>query len=172
MVNTDNIVCAYESEVVSWIKENYQELGYNEIIEENRNKVPDFVMVRGGKKVRVEVEVYSSSFIKHKHDHEKVDEVLCVINDVKLPVKTIKIEELKLWYQLQGDELVDFFKTIPDSILVDHRSGQTIYHFQDDWINLSKEEENAIRERLRMQSRFLNNNDAKELKEKVGNIFG
>lgn len=167
-----NIICGYEHEVIDWIKDNYKLFGYDNILEENKDKLPDFIMIKNGKKIRVEVEIYSSSFIKHKHDPKNVDEVLCVINDLELPVKTIKIKQLRLWYQLQGDELVDFFKAMPDTLLVDHRCGQTIYHFQDDWVNLSEEKEKIIRENLIIQSKFLNSGDPKELKEKLGDIFG
>ncbi|MBI2106789.1 hypothetical protein HYT57_02285 [Candidatus Woesearchaeota archaeon] len=155
MINIDNIICAYENEIIHWIKENYKELGYDEIIEENKDKVPDFIMLRKDKKVKVEVEIYSSSFIKHKHNSENVDEVLCVIKDADLPAKTIKIQQLRLWYELQGDDLVGFFKEMPDTILVNHKTGQTINHFQDEWTNLSAETESKIIENLRLQSNFL-----------------
>ncbi len=35
MVNIQNIIRAYETEVISWISEYYKELGYDAIIHEN-----------------------------------------------------------------------------------------------------------------------------------------
>jgi len=77
-------------------------------------------MIKNGKKVRVEVEIYASSFVKHNHNPNEIDEVICVVNDAKLPVNTIQIKQLRLWHQLKGDELVDFFKQRPDTILINH----------------------------------------------------
>ncbi len=170
-MNTQNVICGYEYEVVRWIRNNYKMLGYDKILSENKDKVPDFIMIKNNRKLRVEVEIYSNSFIKHKHNPKDVDEVLCVIDNCKLPIKTSTIKQLKLWYQLQGDELVDFFKAMPDALLIDHRCGQTIHHFQEDWINLSEKKEKAIRKNLIAQSKFLNSGDPKILKEKVGNVF-
>ena len=99
--------------------------------------------------IRVEVEIYSKSFLKHKHDINQVDEILCIVDDAKLLVKTIEIKDLKLWYYLSADERVDLFKELPDSLLINHKTGEQVYHFQDDWLNLSKEREQEIRKNLR-----------------------
>ncbi|MBU0457126.1 MAG: hypothetical protein ABH824_05775 [Nanoarchaeota archaeon] len=149
MVNVENTICGYEQEIVAWIRKYYKKLGYDKIIEENKKKVPDFVMQRDGKNVRVEIEMYSSSFLKHKHNPEEVDEVLCIVNDAKLFVKTIEIKELKFWYQLDSDDRVDFFLKCPDTLLVNHRTGEQIHHFQDDWLKLSEEEVNETKENLK-----------------------
>lgn len=149
MVDLDNIICAYEHELIHWIKEHYLELGYDEIVEINSQTFPDFVMLRHGKKIRVEAELFSSSFLKHGHDPDKVDEVLCVIKDKELPVKTIKIEQLRMWFELEPDEMVDFFKEMPDALLLQPRSGEIIHHIQDDWVNLTPEREEKIRKNLR-----------------------
>ncbi len=155
MINVDNVICGYEFEVVNWIKEHYKELGYDQILEEKSNQFPDFVFSRNGQKIRVEVEVYSSSFLKHGHDFKEVDEVLCLIKDKELPVKIIEIKALKLWYQLKGEELVDFFKQTPDCTLVDHRCGKNINHFQHEWLKLSPEDEVNIRKNLNLNAKLL-----------------
>lgn len=149
MVNIQNIICGYEREIISWVKKHYKELGYKKILEADEKKFPDFIMLRDGKKVRVEVEIYSSYFLKHKHNPQEVDEVLCIVNDAKLPIKTIKIKQLKLWYQLETDERVDFFLNCPDTLLINHKTGETVHHFQDDWLNLTKEREMKIRKNLK-----------------------
>jgi len=151
MINIDNIIRAYEYEVVSWIIEHCKDLGFEKIIEKNDRKVPDLVMLRDGKKVRVEVEMYSSSFLKHKHNPDDADEVLCVVNDKEIPVKTIVIKQLRFWYDLSADELVDFFKEMPDTLMIHHKKGLTVYHFQDEWLNLTPDREKSIRESLREQ---------------------
>ena len=48
----------------------------------------------------MEVEIYSKYFLKHKHDIKLVDEILCIVDDARLPVKTVEIKDLKLWYHL------------------------------------------------------------------------
>ena len=49
-------------------------------------------MLRDGKEVGVELETVSSNFLAHKHDINKVDEILCLVKDVELgkPVKEVK----------------------------------------------------------------------------------
>ena len=149
MIKTENIILAYEYEIISWIKENYKELGYEKIIKCDTRGFPDFIMEKDGKEIRVEVEIYSKSFLKHKHDINQVDEILCIVDDAKLLVKTIEIKDLKLWYYLSADERVDLFKELPESLLINHKTGEQVYHFQDDWLNLSKEREQEIRKNLR-----------------------
>ncbi len=109
-------------------------------------------MLKNGKKVKVEVEIYASSFLKHNHNPDEVDEVLCVVNDANLPIKTIEIKQLDVWHNPKGDDLVDFFKQTPDTILINHKTHQTLYHFQNEWLNLSKEREMQIREELNKQN--------------------
>lgn len=154
MVNIQNIICGYEREIVSWIKDHYKELGYEEIIKAEERGFPDFIMLKDGKNIRVEVEIYASYFLKHKHNPKEVDEVLCIVNDTKLPIKTTEIKQLKLWYRLKGDDLVDFFKQSPDSLLINHKTGQTVDHFQDDWSNLTKEREIQIRKNLNEEAKL------------------
>ena len=100
MVKTENIILAYEHEIICWIKENYKNLGYDEILECNSKGFPDFIMLKDHKKIKVEVEIYSKYFLKHKHDIKLVDEILCIVDDARLPVKTVEIKDLKLWYHL------------------------------------------------------------------------
>lgn len=154
MINIQNIICGYEREIVRWIKDHYNELGYERIIKADDREFPDFIMLRNGKKVRVEVEIYSSYFLKHKHNPKEVDEVLCIVNDARLPIETIEIKQLKLWYYLKGDDLVDFFKQSPDNLLINHQTGETIHHFQDDWLNLTKEREIQIRKNLNEEAKL------------------
>ncbi len=132
MVDIDNIICAYEHELIHWIKEHYLELGYDKIIAVNTQSFPDFIFLKGETEIRVEAEIFSSSFLKHKHNPDKVDEILCVIENEKVPVKTIKIKQLRMWFELETDELIDFFKEMPDSLLVEPKTGNIIHHFQDD----------------------------------------
>jgi len=149
MIDLNSIICGYEWEIVHWIKDNYKKLGYDKIIEINDRKCPDFVMLRGGKKIRVEVEIYSSYFVKHKHSFDDVDEVLCLVNDKELSVKVIKIPHLKLWYQLKADDRVDFLLDCPDRILVNHKTGERFHHFQDEWLKLSNERINQIKKNFK-----------------------
>ena len=152
-----NVIRAYEAEVIRWIKNNYRLLGYDKILQENDRKCPDFVMLKGCNKIRVEVELYSRGFLKHKHDPSSVDEVLCVKKDVDLSIPVSEIKQLAFWYDLKPDELVNFFKACPDTVLVNHKTGKQIHHFQDDWLKLSVEREKTIRENLRKETNYLQN---------------
>ena len=80
-----------EKEFSDWFEENYKLLGFSKIIEKRKFSYPDFKMEMDGKELEVELETLSSNFIRHKHDPEKCDIVLCLLNDKKLPIKTIEI---------------------------------------------------------------------------------
>lgn len=72
-----------------WFENNYASLGFTSI--RCNCGTPDYTCITGdGKEVGVELEIKSSSFIRHNHDPRKVDLVVCVDEDVKLPVKTIE----------------------------------------------------------------------------------
>ncbi len=84
-----------EKEFSDWFEKNYKKINYEKILKNNKGKYPDFVMQKKGKKILVELETLSSNFILHKHNPKKVDEVLCIKEDIKLNVKTIIIKDLK-----------------------------------------------------------------------------
>jgi len=85
-----------ESDFRNWFKENYRKLGFSKIIESSTKGFPDFVMLENGKNVRVELETKSSNFKLHEHPSDKIDKVICITEDVRLNVPTIKIEGIKL----------------------------------------------------------------------------
>jgi hypothetical protein len=84
-----------EKELVGWFKKNFKSLGYDEILKENKNTFPDFIMSRNGRKIRVEIELRTSHFILHKHSPKKVDEVVCIDDDTNLDKKTIVVDGLE-----------------------------------------------------------------------------
>ncbi len=90
----NRIIVKSEVEFDKWFKNNFKKLGYNNIIKKNKNKFPDYIMQKGNKELRVELELRLSNFMLHKHSIKGVDEVLCINKDSKLPVKTIEIKEL------------------------------------------------------------------------------
>lgn len=86
---------------------------------------------------------------------------------------------------------MDFFKATPDTILINHMTSQTIYHWQDEWLNLKEGEETKIEEQLKSMLDWLNkarflqfqitynlygtksiSEMDDELKKEVGDIFG
>jgi len=71
-------------------------LAHIKILEESLNRTPDFIVEVEGKIVRVELEVQSSGFIFHKHKPEQVDCVVCLLNNRKLPVKTIELLNIEI----------------------------------------------------------------------------
>lgn len=85
-----------ESDLRNWFKKNYKKLGFTKIIKHDEGKFPDFLMLEGNKKIRVELEVKSSNFILHKHPVNRVDKVVCAIKDVELEVPLIEIPNIKI----------------------------------------------------------------------------
>ena len=85
-----------EFEFNNWFKINYKKLGFSKIIKDNGGRFPDFIMEKDGKKVRIELETYSSNFILHKHPINKTDFVVCIEKDIDLPVQTIIAKNFKL----------------------------------------------------------------------------
>jgi len=85
-----------ELDFINWFKKNYQKLGFSKILKSNPNGFPDFIMLEGDKKVRVELEIKSSNFNLHNHPIKDVDKVICIIEDIKLDVPIIKVEGMKL----------------------------------------------------------------------------
>jgi hypothetical protein len=78
-----------------WFEKNYKKLGYSKILRRDVGTFPDFIMLRGKKELRVELETLSSNFILHNHNPKKVDEVLCIKEDIKLSIPTRTVNRLK-----------------------------------------------------------------------------
>lgn len=87
----------FESEIEfrKWFEENYTIFGFEDIIESKRTEFPGYKVLKDGEELNVELETLSSNFITHGHDPEKVDIVICLIEDEELPVKTIEITEFE-----------------------------------------------------------------------------
>ncbi len=84
-----------EEEFCKWFRKNFNKFGFDKIIKENKKRFPDFIMLKNNKQVKVELETLSSNFILHKHDQKEVDLVICIKENVKLPVETIEVKQLK-----------------------------------------------------------------------------
>jgi len=86
-----------EREFSKWFEKNFKKLGYTKIIRPDQGKFPDYIMLKKGKEVKVELETLSSNFILHKHDINKVDEVICITKDIelKIPIKEVKSLKFK-----------------------------------------------------------------------------
>ncbi len=81
-----------EGGFAEWFAGNYLLCGFDDLIADNSKRgYPDFILLKGDKEVRVELETCSSNFLLHRHDPAKVDLVICLYNDTKLPVETIEI---------------------------------------------------------------------------------
>lgn len=85
-----------EKDFCIWIRKNYRVLGFDRIIKENvRGASPDFIFEKEGKNIKVEVETLSSHFLIHKHKPSDFDLVICLVEDKKIPVKTIVVNGLE-----------------------------------------------------------------------------
>lgn len=87
-MNSD--VIKNERQFAEWFKNNFKQFGYSKIVRGDISRCPDFIMFRDGKEVGVELETLASNFVMHKHDIKKVDEIVCLINDVKLGIPVLE----------------------------------------------------------------------------------
>lgn len=91
-----------ELQFSKWIFDNYNLLGFDSVVAWNKHKFPDFIMIKDGKEVRVEVETLSSNFIIHRHNPKEVDLVLCLVKNKEIPVRTIEISPFELTQKTQS----------------------------------------------------------------------
>ncbi len=85
-----------ESDFARWFRKNYKKVGFDVVIKDNKDKFPDFIMLEGDKKVRVELEIKSSNFLLHKHPISKVDRVICIKKDVELGIPIVELKNFKI----------------------------------------------------------------------------
>lgn len=85
-----------EKDFENWFKKNYKKLGFSKIIRYNQQRFPDFVVMQGNKKVKIELEIKSSNFLLHKHPINKVDKVICIEKDADLNIPIILLNNFKL----------------------------------------------------------------------------
>lgn len=74
-----------------WFKYNFRLLGFDDVIKDGHKSFPDFILKKGEKQVRIELEIYSSNFIRHKHNPKDVDLVICLLKDKELPINTVEL---------------------------------------------------------------------------------
>lgn len=97
--------------IVDWFEKNYKSLGFDRILKKQWNKTPDFIMLKNGQKVGVEIEYLASDFIKHKHDPSTTDLVICCYEDTKLKgVKTIALDYIFIPYYIEIYPKIDLTK--------------------------------------------------------------
>ncbi len=83
-----------EKQFAEWFKKNYKKLGFSKIVRGDISRFPDFIMIRNGKEVRVELETLASNFLLHKHPLNEVDEIICLRKDAKINKPTIEVKGL------------------------------------------------------------------------------
>ena len=84
-----------EKEFKNWFMKNYSKLGYSKIVRSDISRCPDFIMLRDGKEIGVELETLSSNFVMHKHDLNKVDEIVCMVKDLDLGKSVLVADEVQ-----------------------------------------------------------------------------
>lgn len=93
-----------EGSIEEWFKKNYKSLDFDKILKKQWNKTPDFIVLKDGKEVKVEIEFKTSDFIKHGHKVYEADYVICCIKDVELD-KSIKVISLNHILISYSDEI-------------------------------------------------------------------
>lgn len=93
-----NLFIRNERQFSDWFRKNYRSLGYSEIVRGDIMSCPDFIMLKDGKEVGVELETLASNYILHRHDLAKVDEIVCLIKDIELgkPIIVAKTAKHKI----------------------------------------------------------------------------
>ncbi len=131
-----------EMEFSEWFVLNFKKFGYSKIVRKDNGTFPDFIMRKNGKDIKVELETLSSNFILHKHDWRKVDEVICIEQDVKLNVHTIEISDLNFIPRLERiSATIDEGTSKKIEKLIKERKYRNKSHFIEDAINNLIEEE-------------------------------
>ena len=101
-----------EGSIINWFEKNYKALGFEWIIKKQWNKTPDFIMLKDGKEVKVEIEFRSSDFIRHGHKLSEADFVVCCVKDVELDesIKVIPLNHIFISYDDEIYPNIDPFK--------------------------------------------------------------
>lgn len=78
-----------EGYVCRWFEQNYKKLGFISISSMS-NKTPDYYgKTEKGSIKGIEIEFFSSDFLKHKLNINLVDIILCAHKDIDIPNKTV-----------------------------------------------------------------------------------
>lgn len=81
-----------EKSMSNWFENNYKKLGFKNILTKRTTSFPDYKMLtQDNKEIELELETLSSNFIKHNHDINKVDLIICLVKDIDLPKKIIEL---------------------------------------------------------------------------------
>jgi len=85
-----HVVPTSELHVREWLAAHIHEFGYDII--ESGDAFPDYILADAkGRKLRTEVEFDSLSFLRHRHNPEGCDLVLCWIHNARLPVRVLEL---------------------------------------------------------------------------------
>lgn len=103
-----------EGGVVAYFEVHHKELGFTHILKKQTDRTPDFICLRNGKEVKVEIEYFSSSFFAHRHKVEDVDVVICASKDKEIAeVEIITLDHvLKPYWSLHLWE--KYYRNHPD----------------------------------------------------------
>jgi len=133
-----------ELEFSQWFKKNFKKLGYEKILKKDSGKFPDFIMLKKGKGVGIELETLSSNFILHKHDKSKVDEIVCLKKDVDIGVPTLEVKSLRYIPRLERiSATIDGDKAKLLDKLLENGKYRNKSHIIEEAIKLILEKENA-----------------------------
>lgn len=80
-----------ESDFNKWFSKFYFLCGFDKIKQRRPIKYPDYIMLKDGFEIRVELESLSGNFILHKHNPSDADLVICLKINKPLPLPVIEI---------------------------------------------------------------------------------
>lgn len=102
-------VACCEGGITLWFEKNFRKLGYSRILKKQHNKTPDFIMLRDGREVKVEIEFMASDFIQHGHRRDQADVVICCSKDVELEegIEVITLDHIFVNYWGEVYPIID-----------------------------------------------------------------
>ena len=108
----NNLDFKSEKEFREWFEQNYQKLGYKEIILSQNHATPDYIVKTNDDKiVKLEVELLIENFLLHKHRMDKVDHILAYSTKKRTLKIDIPITLLKPFIPKIRQNLRNKFKT-------------------------------------------------------------
>lgn len=143
-----------ESDFTGWFKDNYELFGFTKILKQSTCRTPDFIMLKDGQEVNVELETIASNFKRHGHDPTTVDLVICLVKDVDLPVPILEIKAFE--FAKKSIHLVYLNDTILQNI-------NTIKQFFYNKYHITPSDNRIISAALEVYVKLLNSNETIDL---------
>lgn len=86
--------CRSERDFHHQTEKNFSLFKLGEIRQSNFMKFPDIISEKNGKEIKIEIERSASNFLKHHHNINKVDYIICAEKDIALNKPIIEVKNV------------------------------------------------------------------------------